>query len=276
MHDLDTLTELSLFSGTCAFTLGLRLAGVRARTVCYVENEPFCQRLIEARIRDGYLDDAPLWDDVKTFDGHPWAGRVDIITAGFPCQGWSAAGRHLGASDPRNLWPETARIIGETRPMLALLENSPRILPYVFGTIQPELRALGYDCSPPILASALAAGANHIRERWWTVTHSSSLHVWEQRRRSAGKEGESPLLVERIGTAGNADSDSDSQRFTRWSSLSSATRESGVIHAQGDRRWAFEPRVCGVSFGTPQRVERLRALGNGIVPAVVAKFLREA
>ena len=121
---MGVYTELSLFSGYGGFSLGLQLASVRSRTVCYVEIDDYCQRIIQARIRDGHLDDAPIWDDVKTFDGRPWAGLVDIVTAGFPCQPHSVAGQRKGAADDRNLWPDTLRVVSEVRPRYVLLENA--------------------------------------------------------------------------------------------------------------------------------------------------------
>ena len=104
---MGTYTELSLFSGYGGFSLGLRLAGIPARTVCYVEWDRYCQRVLQARIADGHLDDAPIWDDIKSFDGRPWCGAVDILSAGFPCQPHSNAGLRRGADDDRNLWPDT-------------------------------------------------------------------------------------------------------------------------------------------------------------------------
>ena len=113
--DLPTrqLRELSLFSGMGAFTLGLRLAGLRTRTVCYVENDKYAQQILQQRFGDG-LDSAPIWDDIKTFDPEPWRGHVDIVSAGFPCQPHSKAGsRRLakGLDDDRDLWPQTLECI---------------------------------------------------------------------------------------------------------------------------------------------------------------------
>ncbi len=167
--------ELSLFSGYGGFTLGLRLAGIPIRTVCYVENEPYAQSIIRARIGDGYLDDAPIWDDVRTFDAEPWRGVVDIVTAGFPCQPHSVAGRRVGAADDRNLWPDTLRIIGEVGPRFALLENVPGLLANGYaGTVVGELAQIGYDaiwhCVP-----AAAVGAPHLRWRWFCLAYARDL-----------------------------------------------------------------------------------------------------
>ena len=115
-------------------------------TVCYVEQNLYRVEVLKARIRDGYLDNAPIWDDVRTFDGRPWFGLVDIISAGFPCQPYSGAGDKLGADDPRNLWPSIFQIICEVRPRYILLENVTNLLsfPYV-GTISGQMAASGFD-----------------------------------------------------------------------------------------------------------------------------------
>ena len=171
---MGSLTEISLFSGYGGFGLGLRLAGIWARTVCYVEFDKYCQQLIQTRIRDGFLADAPIWDDAKTFDGRPWAGQVDIVTAGFPCQPHSVAGQRRGAIDERNLWPDTRRIIGEVGPPWVLLENVPGILVPVSegtgyaGTVVGQLSEIGYDAVWH-LAPTAAVGAPHLRWRWWCL-----------------------------------------------------------------------------------------------------------
>jgi len=186
---MDTLTELNLFSGYGGFPLGLRLAGLNTRTVCYVEWDRYCQRVLQARIADGHLDDAPIWDDIKSFDGRPWRGCVDIVSAGFPCQPHSNAGLRRGADDDRNLWPDTLRIIGEVRPRWAILENVPGILvgsdgrPPYGGVVVGELAEIGYDAEWRVV-SAADAGAPHKRARWWLVAYPNADLVGRLRRES--------------------------------------------------------------------------------------------
>ena len=172
---MDVLTKINLFSGYGGFDLALRLAGIESRTVCYVEWDKYCQQVIQARIGDGVLDDAPIWDDVREFDGLPWRGRVDIISASPPCQPYSTAGSRLGSSDSRNLFPDTLRIISEVQPRRVYLENVYGLTtkpkdgrPAYAGTVVGELAALGYDCRWDIV-SAKDAGAPHLRKRWWLV-----------------------------------------------------------------------------------------------------------
>jgi len=166
------MNELSLFTGYGGFSLGLRLAGLDVRTVGYVEIDPYCQAVIQQRILDGFLDDAPIFPDIRAFDGTQYRGLVDIITAGFPCQPHSVAGQRRGAEDERNLWPDTLRIIREVGPRFAVLENVPGLLvePGYAGTVVGELAEAGYDCIWDCV-SAAEVGAPHLRYRWWCLAY---------------------------------------------------------------------------------------------------------
>ena len=114
------MNVLSLFTGYEGFGLGLKLAGVDTRHVGYVEIDPYAQQLIQQRIEDGHLDWAPIITDIKAADFRPMAGLVDLITAGFPCQPHSTAGRRLGEADPRDLWPDTLATISTVAPAYVL------------------------------------------------------------------------------------------------------------------------------------------------------------
>lgn len=185
----EELYELALFAGVGGGILGTKY-GLGWRTVCYVERDPYAVSILQARIRDGYLDDAPIWDDVRTFDGRPWAGLVDVISAGFPCQPFSVAGKRAGAGDGRNGWPDTIRIIREVRPQWVFLENVPGLFSAVdksaevpvsyFGTVLGDLAASGYDADWRVL-SAAEVGAPHKRDRVWIVAYDNKFGRWESR-----------------------------------------------------------------------------------------------
>lgn len=169
------IKELSLFSGAGGGLLGTtHLLGWE--TVCYVEWDDYAAQVLQARIEDGYLHDAPIWDDVCSFDGGPWRGHVDVITAGFPCQPFSVAGAMGASLDERNGWPDTARIIRDIRPQHVYLENVPGLLAGshgYFGTVLKELASLGYDARWGVL-SAADVGAPHRRDRLWIHGHADS------------------------------------------------------------------------------------------------------
>jgi len=179
------VNELSLFSGYGGMTLALKLAGLEVTTVGYVEIDHYCQQLIQARIRDNVLDDAPIWADIRAFDGRQCRGVVDIITASFPCQPHSSANKtRRGRSDERNLWPDTLRVIREVAPRYVLLENVRGLAdgdnPYA-AEILGQLSEAGYDARWGLL-SAAEVGAPHLRERWWwmapTPKRGEGLRLW--------------------------------------------------------------------------------------------------
>lgn len=162
---------MALFAGAGGGILAGKLLGWNL--VCAVENNAHCQRVLAARMRDGSLPEAPIWDDIKTFDGNHWRGRVDVISAGFPCQPFSVAGRQQGDVDERNLWPETIRVVREVGPRYVFLENSSNLLTFgYFGRILADLAQSGYDARWDCLPAS-AVGANHERDRLWIVAYSA-------------------------------------------------------------------------------------------------------
>jgi len=125
------MNYLSLYSGAGLGDLGLQhLVGLTCRG--YVEYDKYCQKVLRQRIEDGLLDEAPIFGDIREFTGEGYAlsyqGVVEAVTAGFPCQPFSVAGRRLGEDDPRNMWPETLRVIRIVRPAVVFLENVPGLL----------------------------------------------------------------------------------------------------------------------------------------------------
>lgn len=182
------MNELCLFAGAGGGLLGTKhLLGFN--TVCYVENADYCIQVLKARIADGLLDDAPVWDDIKTFNGKPWAGCVDIITAGFPCQPFSVAGKRRANKDERNLWPETIRVIREVRPRYAFCENVPGLIGGhhgYFGRILDDLSQSGYDARWCIV-SAADVGAPHLRKRLWILAYTKQFGWGRRHHGDAGR-----------------------------------------------------------------------------------------
>ena len=139
---MGELRELALFAGAGGGILGGALLGWR--TVCAVEINPYCQRVLLARQADGMLPNFPIWDDVQTFDGVPWRGLVDVISGGFPCQDISVAGRGAGIDGAKSgMWRHFARIIREVRPRYVFVENSPNLTKQGLGRVLGDLAALG-------------------------------------------------------------------------------------------------------------------------------------
>lgn len=165
------MNELSLFAGAGVGILGGHLLGWR--TVCAVEFEPYAASVLVARQNDGILPPFPIWDDVRTFDGRPWRGLVDVVSGGFPCQDISAAGNGAGIDGERSgLWREMARIVGEVRPRFVFVENSPLLVRRGLAVVLGDLTELGYDSGWCVMGAA-DVGAPHQRDRIWIVAHAN-------------------------------------------------------------------------------------------------------
>lgn len=157
------LRALSLCAGIGGIDLGL---APWTRTVCYVERNPYAVRVLERRIGDGRLDDAPIWEDLRTFDARAWYGAVDLVTAGFPCQPFSTASR--GRRVHPDLWPEVFRIVRDCEPSYVFLENVAR---EPIQRAAADLERVGYSShADPFDAAEL--GAPSPRRRWWLLAHA--------------------------------------------------------------------------------------------------------
>ena len=191
MVNQSSLNELALFAGAGGGILGGKLLGWR--TVCAVEWEAYPASVLCARQNDGLLPPFPIWDDVQTFDGHPWRGIVDVVSGGFPCQDISAAGKGAGIDGERSgMWGEMARIIREVRPRYVFVENSPMLTSRGLGRVLGDLASMGFDAKWGVLGAA-DVGANHQRDRIWIVAkwrgqlphaQHNRIRWWEQQQES--------------------------------------------------------------------------------------------
>jgi DNA (cytosine-5)-methyltransferase 1 len=238
------VNELALFAGIGGGLLAGHWLGWRV--VCAVEVDPYAASVLVARQNDGLLPPFPVWDDVRTFDGRPWRGRVDVVSGGFPCQDISKIGSGAGLDGARSgLWREFARVVGEVRPGFVFVENSPALLVRGLGRLLADLARLGYRCRWRVLGAA-DVGAPHERNRIWIV---------------ADLEG------------GAALPDADRAGLPQREGIGRDDGEE-LPAAVGARWWAVEPDVGRVADGFPSRVERIRALGNGQVPACAVEAWR--
>jgi len=259
------MRELALFAGAGGGILGGHLLGWR--TVCAVEWDAYAASVLVARQNDGALPPFPIWDDVQTFDGQPWRGRVDVVSGGFPCTDISAAGRGAGIDgEASGMWRHMARIIGEVRPRHVLVENSPMLVRRGLARVLGDLAALGYDARWCVLGAA-DAGAPHQRDRIWIVATDAD----GERQRIVDQ----PQRLARSGAAPDAGCDGEAQHVA----------DANGPQRQGDQRpiggaaqradpgitgwWEAEPDVGRVADGVASRVDRLRCIGNGQVPEVV-------
>lgn len=281
------MNELHLFAGAGGGILGGMLLGHTC--VCAVEIEPYCRKVLLQRQRDGILPKFPIWDDVRTFDGKPWRGKIDIICGGFPCQDISCAGKGAGIDGERSgLWSEFARIISEVRPRYAFVENSPMLAVRGLGRVLGDLSEIGYDAEWFVMG-ADDVGAPQIRKRMWILAyarHKCGGHSFRQRiggtceRELEKTEWQSETVeVARPSAAPETLADAEVPRFADGAS-GQRQEQSGGSRAwwdadPADEDGAFESQLGRVADGVANRVDRLKALGNGQVPVVAARAFVE-
>ncbi len=258
------INGLDLFTGIGGLSIALHEF---IRPIGYCENDRFAQAVILSRMSKGRLPLAPIWDDVRTLRGDSFApGSIDIIYGGFPCQDISVAGHGKGLVGERSgLYFEIERLVEETNPSFVFLENVPAIRTRGLNTVVQSFTELGYDCRWTVL-SAQELGAPHIRKRWFLLAHAHGLRLWEKQREEH-PTGQGPLQF---------NDDGSSQYVANPTGLTE--RESAnEADAKPDRRqtwdepfdccwWKVEPNVGRVAHGVPARVDRLRGLGNAVVP----------
>jgi DNA (cytosine-5)-methyltransferase 1 len=263
---------LDLFSGIGGFSLGLERAGP-FRTVAFCEREPFPQAVLRK-----HWPDTPIYDDVRTIPTNE-LGRIGLICGGFPCQPWSVAGEQRGAEDDRDLWPVMASLIEELRPRWVVGENVRGFVNEPLGLQRSlsDLESIGYEVAPFVIP-ACAVDAPHRRDRVWIVAHANDTGPQRNLRTGAGtkekvSEGReqfqprSGTMCGREDVADTYGTHVEGQRVTKRIQ----TKRSATSSAS---RWLPEPSVGRVANGVPRRVDRLKALGNAVVPQVVEQIGR--
>jgi DNA (cytosine-5)-methyltransferase 1 len=295
------INGLDLFSGIGGIALALH---PWVQTVAYCEIEKYPQKVLLKNMENGNLDTAPIYPDVTTLKGKDLEHRIDIITGGFPCQDISVAGHGAGLAGERSgLFFEIVRLARELRPTFIFLENVPAITTRGGCAVVAELTKIGYDCRWTTL-SAKAVGANHKRERWWLLARLQPSHA--RREPTRPYEGIRPESIESglqdltefcsqlpnpHGSDGRVQPESPKRQATTNASGNgspksmanpSTKRLQENFSLQGGREqdklvrrldsiwsaawWAVEPDVGRVAHGIPSRVDRIKALGNSVVP----------
>jgi DNA (cytosine-5)-methyltransferase 1 len=251
------ITFGSLFAGIGGIDLGLERAGMTCKW--QVEWDSFCQKILTK-----HWPDVPKYGDVHNVGKHNLE-TVDLIAGGFPCQPHSVAGKRKGAGDDRNLWPEYFRIIKELKPRYVLGENVPGIVTTYIDKVLSDLESEAYTCTTFNLP-AVAFDAPHRRERIFVVAYSNGLRCQDTQKRqgSVPEFGSTNEQVE----GWRRDNLSNSQGIHGlWS------KEEEGNNIQESRRfcrgsWGTKPRVGRMAYGVADRVDRLRGLGNAVVPQV--------
>ena len=347
------MNGLALCAGGGGLELGLSLAlGDAYRTVCFVEREVYAASILVSRMAEGRLHQAPVWDDLTTFDGRRWRGCVDLLSAGFPCQPFSAAGKRQADTDDRHLWPHVRRVINGARPGLVFLENVGALVSTrqrdgrpAYMVVRNELERLGYRVTET-LVRASDVGAPHQRARIFILGVSGDRDGWSG---WTGAERDQPgprpatggdVLGSAVADTQSGDRSlqlpqrgqdqtvSESRRTGRdfppgpgdtdaWATIlaerpelapaldnSTGTRQGGGASEQRGAAWdharmrepkrpsgdsdghaerpelapVLEPALRGMADGVARalehRTQRLRLLGNGVVPLAAAFAFR--
>jgi len=283
------LSVLDTFSGIGGFSYGLEMLCGGYKTVAFCEVDEYCRKVLAK-----HWPDVPCYGDIKevTVERLREDGLmpIDLVCGGFPCQDISVAGKGAGIQGARSgLWAELCRLIGEIRPRWAVMENVSALLGRGLGTVLGDLAAIGYDtewhCIP-----ASCVGAPHHRDRIWIVADSQSCdagqsQVGNTKRAGAicagngvGLRAESGRLSSDFPDAGGLRCDAESVGVEgNWADRQqepSTPPCSEILRrhcaGSGTGQWKTEPDVGRVADGIPARIHRLKCLGNGIVPQVVA------
>ena len=301
------MNGLALCAGVGGLERGIESVLPGSRTICYVEGETYPASVLASKMESGSLPKAPIWSNVRTFDGKPWRGKISFLSGGFPCQPYSTAGKQLADKDPRDLWPDFARIIGEVRPHFIFLENVPNVVKWALPTVLKDLSKMGYDAAWCVVAAS-QVGAPHKRSRWFLFAYSN--HTSEPIMRLHGSQS-SPQEFKGIDMAHtNSESYSKPQRTdqelrqkgsrleggkdqretgdfigSRSEKISNSERirgrqnnrfrksnESNQDGKRGDFGgwWEVEPPMGRMVDGVADWVHRMRACGNGVVPQQAA------
>jgi len=301
---------LSLCAGIGGLDLGLKLACPDARTVGYVEWEPYAACVLAERMAEGRLDACPIYcDDLRRFDAKQWAGAVDLVAAGFPCQPFSVAGKQRGMSDERWLWPAVFNVIRDSGATSCFLENVPPIVGKGGTSVLADIASLGWSAEWGMFRAS-DVGAPHRRERWFLLALADSDDARQRAGRWAVRDERDDARGRRDGV-GDAHGDTtvsaeraerlgvERDALPRRERCEEEHRSPASGHAMGDtdgagckgsdeleghaqfrfppgfgtprEQWdGPEPAIRREAHGLCGRVESIAALGNAVVPQQAA------
>ena len=274
---MDKLNVLDLFSGIGGFSLGLEATG-GFETKAFCELDKYCKSVLKK-----HWPDTRQYDDIKelTYDKLRSDGinTIDIITGGYPCQPFSVAGKQKGTEDKRHLWPEYFRLVKECRPTWVIGENVSGHIKLGLDQVIEDLESEGYS-TRTFSISASSIGANHQRERIWIIANSNSngllkddSNIRPQSTKSIGKDSGSirkdiPREQHMANTNSGSKETLNQQRVLGEQNTKGETERypDGSLQVHG--QWNFEPNVGRVADGIPSRLDRLKSLGNSLVPQI--------
>ena len=281
-----TRTHIDLFSGIGGFALACRWAGIE--TIAFCEIEKYAQRVLRKN-----FPGIRIFEDVRQFPAIEFREPF-LLTGGYPCQPFSQAGKRRGAEDDRHLWPAMFEIIRSCRPNWVLAENVAGHVTLGLDQVLADLESEDYAVQP-IMVPACAVDAPHRRDRVWILGNAkrdSEGRAYGSESGRSKRERKDENIIERdeVGRdSGNASreiafADSDIKRLEGQTSkrIQKAERRENKFCDEfssrgcrgGSRLWSAEPNVGRVAHGIPNRVDRLKGLGNAIVPQVAYEIIK--
>jgi DNA-cytosine methyltransferase len=266
-----SLRHGSLFSGIGGFDLAAQKCGIE--NVFQVEYNEWCRKVLKKN-----FPDATQYQDIYDFDGKKYRGKIEILSGGFPCQPFSVSGKRKGKNDNRYLWPQMLRVIREIKPPFLICENVTGIIHLALSTVLADLEAEGYKTETFIIP-ACAKGALHRRERVWVIAYTIGKSVRlalagsgrRQRKETENLEHDFLQLKKRK---------SHSAKSSLVREVLSHTLPEGVqvssqwIGKEQKSFWSAKPGVGRVADGIPKGLDRIKGLGNAIVPQIAEEFFR--
>ncbi|OOE22020.1 DNA cytosine methyltransferase [Bacillus subtilis] len=280
------MKSIELFAGIGGIALAAEWAGIE--TVAFCEREPFCQKVLNKNFRG-----VPIFDDVRTLNRQLLeekgviepGGTIDIISGGFPCQPYSIAGKRRGTEDDRDLWPEMFRIIKELRPTWVVGENVANFANMELDRTLFDLESAGYK-GQSFIIPACAVDAKRRRDRTFVVAYSDSnrrnsrANNWRKRQLYTNQKWNKQTTLKKreelqseFRESRSILSDTNNTRLSRSKNTREVERkrkecyqQSSGLHKERWGSWTAEPDVGRVAHGIPNRVDRIKGLGNAVVP----------
>ena len=254
-------THIDLFSGIGGFSLAARWNGIK--TVVFCEQDKFCQKVLSK-----HWPEVPIVSDIRDFDGAKWAGAF-ILTGGFPCQPFSCAGKRRGQEDERFLWPEMLRVISEARPTWVIGENVGGFINMGLDDCIFGLENKGYEVQAFVIP-ACAVNAPHRRDRVWIVAHNGSERAERKPKNDENKSRRAEDRAECCGNYFNAtDADPAGLQIGEMQRGNIQPERKATFRESWNENWSeVAARLCGVDARVSNRVDRLKSLGNAVVPQI--------
>jgi len=258
-----TRTHIDLFSGIGGFALACRWAGIE--TIAFCEIEKYAQRVLRKNF-PGIRIFKDVWEFPATEFREPF-----LLTGGYPCQPFSQAGKRRGAEDDRHLWPSMFGIIRTSRPTWILAENVAGHVTLGLDEVLADLESEDYAVQP-IIVPACAVDAPHRRDRVWILGNSKKR--WHGRLCGRNENRELQISEPRNASREIAFADSNRRRCEKRESKRKPLSDFNLESESDGRLWSAEPDVGRVAHGIPRRVDRLKGLGNAIVPQVAYEIIK--